>query len=236
MLNYMLNSTDQRLVFLKKLYTLYEQTLSSMSFACKHHCAQCCTNNVTLTTLEGLQLAEALGVADDSSWSARLAAARKQPRFQPRLTINAIADHCLKGLPIPEETNDPQWGSCLLLDKDECPQYLQRPFGCRCMLSRSACQQTGYAQLPPFVITLNNVFLQYIEHLDQNGCSGNLLDILVLFQKDKYRQSYRQGRLGCGQAGLIPNRPIPSLMIPPEHRQRMRPVIAAVRQLSRDLA
>jgi Fe-S-cluster containining protein len=232
----MLSSIDKRLLFLERLYTLYEQTLASTSFACKQHCAQCCTSNVTLTTLEGLQLADTLGAADDSSWSVRLAAASTRPRFRPRLTTNAIADRCLKGLPISEETNDPQWGTCLLLDKDECPQYRHRPFGCRCMLSLSACHQSGYAQVPPFVITLNNVFLQYIEHLDRDGCSGNLVDVLLLFQKSEHRDRYRQGRLDCSCAGLIANRPIPSLMIPPEHRQEMRPVIAAVQQLGQDLA
>jgi hypothetical protein len=82
-----------------------------------------------------------------------------------------------------------------------------------------------------FVLSLNTLFLQTIEHLDAAGCSGNLLDVLVVMASPENRQAYEDHRLKFATAGLIANQPLKVLMIPPQHRARMEPIIQSLREI-----
>ena len=42
------------------------------------------------------------------------------------------------------------------------------------------CGETGSADIDDFTASVNTVFLQVIEHLDAEGCSGNLIDVLQI--------------------------------------------------------
>ena len=76
--------------------------------------------------------------------------------------------------------------------------------------------------MPPWALTVNNVFLQAIEHLDQNGYSGNLSDMLLLSVSGNDTK----------QASLfVKNEPIRFLMIPPEHRDVMDPIVKNLSEL-----
>jgi hypothetical protein len=104
-----------------------------------------------------------------------------------------------------------------------------RPYGCRCLVSRHNCGQTGYAEIDDFVLSVNTVFLQTIEHIDAGGCTGNLVDVLQAMSEDQNRQAYCSSTLHCSANRLIPNQPIQVLMIPPEHRKKMEPILEALR-------
>jgi hypothetical protein len=86
--------------------------------------------------------------------------------------------------------------------------------------------------MPDFVLTVNTVFLQTIEHLDAAGCTGNLADVLRCLLPDDNRQAFRDGRLSCSATGLIGNHPLTVLMVPPEHRNRLQPILSALGNLS----
>lgn len=106
-------------------------------------------------------------------------------RYRPRLTTNGFAALCMKGEEIRDEENDPSWGKCPLLTEEQaCPIYEKRPFGCRALLSEMSCSETGYAQIPPLILTINNIFMQYIEHLDAEGFSGNFTDMIISCMDD----------------------------------------------------
>jgi len=127
---------------------------------------------------------------------------------------------------LPEEENDPAWGKCPLLENDRCTVYDVRPFGCRAMVSKTDCRKTGSAQMPPWVLTVNNVFLQAIEHLDQDGYSGNLSDMLLLALSGSEASHRSMQNHGLENKEMfVKNEPIPCLMIPPEHRERMTPIV-----------
>jgi len=99
-----------------------------------------------------------------------------------------------------------------------CLIYSVRPFACRCMNSFSSCHKTGFAEQSEWMVALNTLYLQLIEHLDCNGWSGNLIDLiwhLTVQPLDPEKSS----RL------LVKNRPIRTLVIPPEYRGRISPVI-----------
>lgn len=215
---------------LKSIYAIYDAFIAGTQKACRKHCALCCTCNVTATTLEGWLISEhirtsltAPGFGSESP--SFIAPAR---RFQPRVTINGMAALCVKGLPLPEELNDPAAGGCPLIEEDICPIYEVRPFGCRAMLSTVACHLGGEASMPPLILSANNIVMQFIEALDQPGATGNLLDILLYFSDtDRCRAYERQPVLSWPQP-LVPNQSIPVLMIPPEHRKAVQPLLRAL--------
>jgi hypothetical protein len=94
------------------------------------------------------------------------------------------------------------------------------------MVSETDCRDTGSAQMPSWVLTVNNVFLQAIEHLDQDGYSGNLSDMLLfsLSGNDVTGQDMQNHDLK-NHGLFVKNEPITCLMIPPEHREQMAPIV-----------
>ena len=223
-----------RLSILDRIYNLYEELIVSYDLACQHGCAACCTCNMTLTTLEGYRIIAGIDRADQKALFEKVRGMSGSRRFQPQITTNKIAELCRDGRPVPDETMDPSWGACPLLTNNACTIYALRPFGCRCMVSSLDCRKSGHAQIDEFILTVNNLFLQYIEHIDPMGGTGSLIDILLYFESPGHLEAY-QGEMRITEvAGLAPNRPIPVLMVPPEHRLRVQPILQKLRQLDRN--
>ncbi|MFZ0614360.1 MAG: hypothetical protein WAM73_19105 [Desulfobacterales bacterium] len=223
---------EQKLDLLTRIYALYDTFARGLKVACRKYCAQCCTLNVSLTTLEGYHLVRGLEPERLAVLCGGLAPARTQPSFRPRLTTNRIAALCREGREIPEEAYGTSGDSCPLLHDAICRVYPLRPFGCRCFVSRVACRASGSAEVPDFVLTVNTVFIQTIEHLDAAGCTGNLTDVLLCLQAEENQHAYRQDRLDCSAGGLIGNHHLTALMVPPEHRNRLQPILGALRKLA----
>lgn len=223
-------STKQML--LKQMYAVYDDFVSSLDLACRRSCADCCTCNVTMTTLEGQIITDFL--ASQGKLKRFGEAGRTLPpgRLIPQITFNQIAEYTLQNKELPEETLDLRADACPFLADAECPIYAVRPFGCRCLVSTKCCQETGYAEIGEFVFTVNTVFLQYIEHLDTPGCSGNFSDVLLILEKKENRRLYQQGRLDCGRETMIANHPLKTLMIPPEYRTRIAPILRHIPQVN----
>jgi len=112
-----------------------------------------------------------------------------------------------------------------LLTNNACPIYRLRPFGCRCMVSSIDCRKTGHAQVDEFILTVNNLFLQYIEHIDPHGGTGSLIDILLYFDQPALLETFQRKMTIAADTVLALNRPIPVLMVPPEHRLRVQPIL-----------
>jgi hypothetical protein len=79
-----------------------------------------------------------------------------------------------------------------------------------------------------FVLSVNTIFLQIIEHLEENGCSGNLIDVLGVMASEKNRRAFENNALKCSTAELYANQPLKVLMIPPEHRTKMEPILKSL--------
>nr|NJM04649.1 hypothetical protein [Desulfobacula sp.] len=168
---------------LKRTYDLYHETLAGLDAepVCREKCACCCTCNVTLTSLEAGFLMDSLGDEKKKDLLSRIEQKFPVARYIPRMTTNGFARLCMEDREVPEEENDPAFGVCPLLEDDLCTVYEARPFGCRALLSEAHCGREGFARVPPLVLTLNTLFLQVIEHLDQDGFSGNLSDMAAFF-------------------------------------------------------
>ena len=220
-----------KLAVLDQLYRVYDDFTGKLDLACQKYCAHCCTCNVTLTTLEGYRISRHLISSGQSSLFEKLQAVLSSKRFQPLATTNKLAELCALEKDLPRESSDPAWGPCPLLKNDECLIYSQRPFGCRCMVSKHNCRETGYADMDPLVLTVNNVCLQYMEHIDAHGFTGNLSDVLGVMAKEQNRQKYKSSKLQVAVTSLIANRPIKVLMIPPEHRLEAKPILDSLNSI-----
>jgi hypothetical protein len=126
---------------------------------------------------------------------------------------------------------EPDWGVCPFLSNQACPIYPERPFGCRCMVSKVPCDKTGYADIDEFVLTVNNLFLQFIEHIDTPGMTGNLVDVFRFFESADNQIAYGSAEIPGNPENLIFNSPIPIIMIPPRHRKRIHPILKALRDV-----
>jgi hypothetical protein len=223
---------EQKLDLLNRIYGIYDAFARGLELACRKFCAHCCTANVSLTTLEGYRLVHGLEPGQLEYLHQCLEPASAQRIFRPLLTTNRMAELCQEGQEIPDDAFGDPAENCPLLAENACPVYPLRPFGCRCLVSRVPCSESGAAEMSDFVLTVNTVFLQTIEHLDAAGCTGNLVDVLLCLLCAENREAFRENRLNCRTTGLIGNRRLSVLMVPPEHRDRLRPILDALGNLS----
>lgn len=222
---------SDKLFVLKQIYNIYDDFAGAFVLACEKYCSLCCTNSVVMTTLEGYLITEHILDSATSDLLQRLGQGASKARFLPQTTTNEIADICLEGKDLPAENHAHAEAVCPLLTNHECPIYDVRPFGCRCLVSKHDCRRTGYAEVDSLVLSVNQLFLQVVEHVDAAGWSGNFTDILTFMANKHNRFGYEQNRSNNTAAGLIANRPIKALMIPPEHRTKMQPIITALYDL-----
>lgn len=223
---------SDRLTLLHRIYDLYDAFIGRQVVACRQGCACCCTRNVTMTTLEGYAICRSVPRADFQKTAALLESTAPEKRFRPSVTVNRMAAMCVAGEDLPEERADPAWGPCpLLAEAALCLWYRHRPFGCRSMVSRKRCETGGTAEMDPLVLTVSTVIQQTIEHLDVMGCTGNFTDVLLALASDDRREQYESGRLLCQNLGLLPNRPLKVLMVPPEHREAVGPILDALNRI-----
>jgi len=221
----------KRTAVLNQLYSIYDDFIHGQNVCCKKKCDFCCTRNVTLTTLEGYNIIEYINLNHKRELFVSLKINLQKKRFVPKVTINNIAELVCNGESPPEEEIDSNWGACPLLTRQECPIYPVRPFGCRCLVSQVLCLDKGYAELDPLVLTVNNIFLQTIEHIDNHGLMGNLTDILLFLEPGEIPEKYSENRLKPDKK-KIKNSSIKFLMIPPEHRLSVKPILEAIQKIN----
>ncbi len=217
---------ERRLKALERIYALYDGYLRGRKIACRKGCRHCCTTRVTVTTLEGRAILGALAPGERKRLQERLQAAAGLPRLRPGITLNGLAELWAAGLEEPSPAEEPPSAACPLLVEDLCSIYALRPFHCRCLVSAETCTAEAAAQMGEEVLAVNTVFLQGIEQLDAAGASGNLLDVLAVLSAAGSRDlSF------ADSADLIPNRPLRRLLLPPEHRAAVEPLLAALRRI-----
>jgi hypothetical protein len=223
---------NAKLTIMERMIDIYDTFIGQFDLACEKYCAHCCTANVTMTTLEGYRIISHLEKTDAMHCLESIARQSHPDRFTPQVSINRMADICARDDDPPEEHMNPDAGPCPALESDACSLYAVRPFGCRCMVSAQNCGQTGFADMDPFILTVNDVFLQHLEHIDAQGYTGNFADVIQFLESDQHRQDYATGRLGAAPTGLVANQPVFVLMIPPEHRERIQPLMVEIRSIA----
>lgn len=208
---------------LSKIYRLYDDYMDHFSLACRRYCADCCTTGVTLTSLEGRFIYDFLDTEKRADLYERMLSHADAPRFQPAMSTNRFAQLCARHLDPPEERFPAEAGVCPLLEKESCTIYRVRPFGCRCMISTTSCRQSGRAVIDAFMLTVNTLFLQVIEHLDRSGYFGNFIDVMIRLTPG--------GQVSPADTITVPNQPAAVLMVPPEHQGKVRPLLDALNHI-----
>ena len=95
-----------KLHILDQIYGIYETFSAGLTVACVRGCAACCTQNVTMTTLEGYRIVGDLVSTGQVDLFLLLRRSAQQERFQPSVTTNALAALCMEGKDPPEENHD----------------------------------------------------------------------------------------------------------------------------------
>lgn len=100
-----------------------------------------------------------------------------------------------------------------------------------CMVSKTVCRTDGWAEMDDYLLSINTVFMQFIEHADAFGSSGNFIDLLLFMSSAGRLRAYKnEGRTGNHRA-LVANRPIEMIMLPPEYQSEALPVLDKLRAL-----
>ena len=212
-----LGTYNQKILRLESIYRFCDEViLSAKLWKCKAGCAHCCTSLASLTSLEAAYLSERYQqvLKERLNFSAHLA-----PPLP--LTTNERAALCLSHAEFEEEPAPAASHLCPLLHENRCSCYDARPLMCRLMLSSVDCGSTGYAQVPPEVLSLHTACLQLLEDLDLTGWSGYLVHLLPRFLDDEFLIRYRAETAVITDKRLRHNIPNPGLLIPPEHRRQV---------------
>ncbi|MCK5515548.1 MAG: YkgJ family cysteine cluster protein, partial [Desulfobulbaceae bacterium] len=161
---------------LETIYTIFTDWNSSKNIACCKGCSACCTQNVTMTALEGEIILRFIHKADMDKWFAEKLQ-ENRPQHRPKMTTNDFARACLQGknVEIGEISNQ---APCPFLEENFCQIYPARPFSCRMMISEKTCSTGQPALIPGHYLAASTAVSQIIEHLGQKEYWGNMLDIL----------------------------------------------------------
>lgn len=226
----------ERMERLNRMYRLHQSAVQSFLAVCAPGCAVCCTCNVTLTSLECELLLAGMDQAKQQQLKTRVHTGRSIPRFQPGTTVNRMARQCMEGRDPETDTHDPGWGTCPLLTEDRCCSvYDQRPLACRMMISTRQCTLDEAARMPDRAVTVNHLFMQAVEHLDSGGVSGNLTDMILSFDSSEPVPSSPGSGADMDDVtdrqDMPVNEPMPVLMVPPEHREALTPMVQALSRL-----
>jgi len=221
---------NSKIETLENIYKIYDDFAGTLDIACKRYCSLCCTVNVTMTTLEGRKIAKSIIPEEKKNLFDKIRCSSSMQRFRPRETINMLAELSMEEGFVPEENNAFP-GQCPLLINHECAIYNERPFGCRCFVSKQNCSESGIATVDDFVLTVNNIFLQVLEHVDAGGFYGNLADVLLFLENTENRDNLLSSKMINPLSTLIKNHHLKILMIPPEHREKAQPILAALYKL-----
>lgn len=209
------------------MYALYESHSNHYKLACKKFCSNCCTDRILMTSLEGSLIAAHIQQYNLHELLNQVKNIPPDKRYHPKTTINQESYLAYNDSPIPEP-EEIQAHTCPFLTNDQCAIYPARPMSCRTMISSVPCQNMGYASMSSVQMSTATLFYQFIEMLDDGGYYGNFLNILEMLMLPADTQSLQ---LVLTKTPLLKNQRIHYVMIPPEHRDALIPIMNSIQQI-----
>ena len=187
------------------IYTIYSRWVERFPLACQKGCAACCTQSVTMTSLEGEIILDFLKVGGRDKGLLELLVPKDNGN-KAVLTTNQYVKACLEHQDIAEDAlGGWNFTPCIFLREAACSIYEVRPFGCRSFGSFERCSKNSGAEIAPIHLTVNTVFSQIIEHICcDGGCWGNMADILENLLKKEAPDTTGK---------LLPAQPIPGFLL-----------------------
>lgn len=212
------------------IYDIFDQWNKDLDKACKRGCSDCCTQNVTITAVEGEAILRFILAEDMVLWLAeKLTSLRTH--HAPQMTTNDFAAACLAGKDV---AHDPlhSLSACPFLEKNLCGIYPVRPFSCRFFISQKTCSAMYPALVSDFYLDAATAVTQIIEHLGQNEYWGNMLDVLpALLDMRAFKEiAEHLSTTLIIQARLrtLTARPLPGFLISKEHQRGASPLLQSI--------
>ncbi len=162
---------------LSTIYSRFAKWATSEQFCCKAGCFTCCSTNVTITALEGLQILKYCEHENLTQWLGEQLV-KCSLRSAPEQTTNEFVATVLNKQTAPSPYKHVE-GRCFFLQDEMCLIYPVRPFSCRCFASTTPCSTCDTATVPDTYLYGSTAAMQIIEHLGQFNSWGFMCDILV---------------------------------------------------------
>lgn len=217
----------QKKQLLHTIYNVYAGWIQRFPLKCHKGCSACCTQSVTISSLEGLEILDFIKKHNRENRLREKLALIEPAKGVAPLTMNQFAEACLEQ----RETGGDAAGAwnftpCVFLEDEICTIYPVRPFGCRSFGSLELCTDTGAAQMAPIHIAVNTVFTQLIEHLSSDGgCWANMADILKKLLAEKER---------ADAVNLPAARPVPGFLLEPYEVRVVRALLLQLKEQSEE--
>lgn len=211
---------DRKKELLHTVYGVYSGWIARFPLECQNGCATCCTQSVTMTSLEGEEILGFVKRKGMEKWLTEKLGKAASVKSKALITINQYARACLEQQEVNEDIPG-NWNftPCVFLERKSCSIYEARPFGCRSFGSLVRCSENNGAEIAPIHLTVNTVFTQIIEHLScDGGYCGNMTDILESLVENK-ASVFKE---------LLPAQPIPGFLLAP---REIKTVHALLKQL-----
>jgi len=220
----------------KVLHTIYEifeswsNSHNELRPACHKGCSVCCTQNVTVTAIEGEDILRYILAEDMVDWFAKQLQLESPPA-PPKLTTNDFAKECLDGHDV-----DPQLQisltDCPFLEENICKIYPVRPFSCRLFVSSEKCSLNQAAQIPEFYIEASTAISQLVEHLGQKEYWGNMLDVLPALldirEFSEIAEKFDQAAIITSRMKTLTAKPLPGFLISDQGSEQVPPLLEKI--------
>ncbi len=209
------------------IYDIFDQWNKSLDKACDRGCSGCCTQNVTITAVEGEAILRFVLANDMTLW---LAEKLNSPRMHqaPTMTTNQFAAACLEGRDVAPDTLHSS-AVCPFLEKNLCGIYPVRPFSCRLFISRQTCSSMHPALVDDFYLEAATAVTQVIEHLGQKEYWGNMLDVLpALLDISEFKEIAEHlstTQIIQARMQTLTAQPLPGFLISKEHTDTVSPLL-----------
>jgi len=213
---------------LKSVYGVYSSWIKRFPLACQKGCSACCTQSVTMTSLEGEMIIDLVRKNHWEEWLAEKLARATPGKNTARITTNQFAEACLNHWEVDWETlGSWDFTPCVFLENAVCSIYEVRPFGCRSFGSLAQCATDRAAEMAPIHLTVNTVFSQIIEHLaSDNGYWSSMVEIL---------HSLVNSQTPGQKVHLLKARPLPGFLLERQEKQEVDVLLKRLCEHSSDM-
>jgi Fe-S-cluster containining protein len=193
------------------IYGVYSSWIEHFPLACQKGCAACCTQSVTMTSLEGGEILDFIKTKGREEWLIEKLAHVTSKISNAAITTNQFAEACLKHQEVDSDTlGSWDFNPCIFLEDNICLIYEVRPFGCRSFGSFVQCSGRS-AEIAPIHLTVNTVFTQVIEQINSDGGYwSTMADILKSMVGDEVLN---------GKMHLLSAQPVPGFLLEPNEVQ-----------------
>ena len=200
---------------LHAVYDVYSSWVERFALACKKGCAACCTQSVTMTSMEGEMIFDFVKREGRGKWLLEKLTPTCPGKSKAAMSMNHFARACLNHQEVCGD-NVGIWDftPCIFLVEKTCSIYEVRPFGCRSFGSFVKCGSGRAAEMAPIHLTVNTVFTQIIEHISSDGGYWSTMNDILYSLADSNNPD--------GKIYLLSAQPVPGFLLEPHEKQTVK--------------